>query len=90
MGGILKISAMVMDLDGDVQEVRIFYSGIYTGLSLYDDGVDGDLIPFDGIFSRSYNIPSGVPKNQYLFSLIALDSSGFESHPWPYFKVKEE
>lgn len=88
-GGLLTIWAKVQDPDNDVVEVQLYYSDLYTGLSLNDDGNHGDNIASDGIFSRSLSLPPGIPKGEYSFELKAIDSEGHSSIYWPFIKVNQ-
>jgi len=89
-GGVLKISSQVKAGDEEVVEVRVYLEGIYTGLSIFDNGLDGDSIAGDEIFTSFIPIPKGVPMNTYLFEFVAVDSNGLESSIWPYLRVDEE
>jgi len=87
-GGILKLWARVSDPEDNACEVQVFYLDVYTGQSLFDDGKNGDDMESDGIFSREFDVPPGVMPGFYFLKLVAVDSTGLMSDPWPNFVVK--
>jgi hypothetical protein len=73
----LVVTARVHDPDG-VQSFTLYYrvdpSPTYTAVTMRDDGVGGDLIPGDGVFSGTIN---GQTTNTIVaFYLAAIDTKG--------------
>ena len=89
-GGDLFVFAKVSTPDGrnDISSVEIFFSGEPTGLFLHDDGLDGDAVRGDGVFTFFMRLlPGTFTKGHYLIEIIATDSSGLQSDMWPYLSV---
>ncbi|MBU1627541.1 hypothetical protein KKB18_09255, partial [bacterium] len=84
-GGNLKITVLATDPDGisDVDKIKIYYNGFYTGIDVTQREDFEDYTRF------GLNIPldSGIINSVYLFQLVALDKSGNTSECWPYLRV---
>jgi len=91
-GGVVRIEALVDDLDGieDVERVEVFADGYPTGLCLRNDGTDGDSVPGDNIFTYQIFLGNDVfATGKYLYELKAFDWAGNESDLWPYLEIKQ-
>ena len=91
-GGVVRIEALVDDLDGvdDVETVEVYVDGYPTGLRLRNDGMDGDGAPEDNVFTYQIFLGSEVfATGRYLYELKAFDRAGNESNMWPYLEIKE-
>ena len=55
---------------------------------LNDEGLSGDVFPGDGIYSTLFQIPTEVPPGQYKLHVVAADTIGQTSEPWPELRVK--
>jgi len=91
-GGVVRIEALVDDLDGvdDVETVKVYVDGYATGLCLRNDGMDGDGAPEDKVFTYQIFLGSDVfASGRYLYELKAFDRAGNESNMWPYLEIKE-
>ncbi len=89
-GGTLFIAAMAKDTDGisDVQRIDVCYQHAATGLSLFDNGQNGDAAAGDGIFMVQLPVAPGAPEGDYLLELQAVDRKGATSAYWPYFTIE--
>jgi len=85
--------AIVTDPDGpdDIDRVGLFnWWGQPTGIWLNDEGLDGDVVPGDGIYMFSYPTPlGGDPAKRYLFCMVAFDNEGNASVPWPFIRIEQ-
>ncbi|MBN1593900.1 MAG: S8 family serine peptidase [Candidatus Coatesbacteria bacterium] len=91
-GGNLIITAKVSTPDArtDISKVELYFEGAPTGLLMRDDGLEGDSIAGDGIYTYSIFIfPGMFASGQYLVGIAATDSSGKTSDMWPYLTVKD-
>ncbi len=90
-GGDLTIIALVADLDGleDIQWVQLYYQGVETGITLWDDGRHADFDPNDGVYGFYIRIGAGAPSGLYLIEIRASDTIGLISPLAPYLNVKE-
>ncbi|MBN2208132.1 MAG: hypothetical protein JW759_02390 [Candidatus Coatesbacteria bacterium] len=91
--GHLYMTALVLDPDGPdaVASVGVYDSfGNPTGLYMNDEGIDGDVVPGDRIYTTTLPILFGAPPNQlYLFRVVAINRNGYASDPWPYVRIHE-
>jgi photosystem II stability/assembly factor-like uncharacterized protein len=87
---IIHFRAWPTDLEGnaDIQEVKVLYDGIDTGLRLFDDGSHGDTNTQDGIFELQMTFSSIGSEMLIPWSLIAVDHWGFQSEIWPKIAFK--
>ncbi len=84
-GGNLTILAYVVDYQGDISKVELYYQGMPTGILLKDDGTQNDFAPNDGIYGFTTYVPAiGTPMN-LLLEIVATDSQGNQSLVWPYY-----
>jgi len=94
-GGPFKAFAEVGDPDGndDISRVEIKIQGDDFGPinwgTMNDDGVAGDFVARDGVYSFQYTFDGFVPPGDYLVTVDVVDSIGYESTPWPYLRVDE-
>lgn len=93
-GGYLYMSALILDPDGpeDVATVAVYDSrtGLPTGIYMNDQGLDGDLVPGDDIYTATYGAVLGADPNKlYLFRIVAFDMNGNSSDPWPFIRIHE-
>ncbi len=90
-GGEFTMLAWVNDLDGreDIDEVRVYVQDFPTSLFLNDDGINGDAIADDGLYTFKTSIPALMPEGQYLLEVKARDKHGRYSQPWPYLNIGE-
>lgn len=88
-GGVLKLMAVVQDVDDPPQNltVEIFYASQPTGIFLADDGQNGDWAAGDSIFTFQLPVSSGLPPTELLFELQARDPQGNASSLWPYLSI---
>lgn len=88
-GDAVRIIAMVEAYgeDNDVDRVELLYEGAPLGITLNDDGVDGDSSPGDGVYSGLLTIPDYVTAGQYVLQIVAWDGFGQQSAPWPQLRV---
>jgi hypothetical protein len=84
-GGTLYIYALCEDVDGSVANVKVYYQGNDTGLSLTDK--DGD-----GLWDFALpGVPAGIPKGtEFVIELVATDNEGNTSDRWPYINVHSD
>ena len=90
VGGPATLWARVVDADGlrDIRSVDLMYSGMNTGIQLFDDGQHDDLNPQDGFWGVTFDIPpDSVSEGRYLFEIQAVDYAGNTSSVWPYLTV---
>jgi len=61
-------------------EVDIYFEDVVRRDVLYDDGKDGDIIPFDGVFTKSYTADfANGQTGDYTFIFKAIDFDGNQS-----------
>jgi len=82
--GDLTIEVGVADLDGDVAQLGLSYSGTALPYVFRDDGQAGDRVANDGIWT-AFQANSTFPTAdiQYL-EVTALDANTQSSNTWPY------
>ena len=71
-----------------IDNVELLYKGIPTRIHLNDEGINGDEIEGDNVFTFSANMEPGIGVGQYIFELKAVDINGNESDVFPYLTVK--
>lgn len=74
--------------DNAIEQVEILFDNIPLGVFLNDEGLSGDTLPGDGVYSTLFQIPTGSPAGQYELQIVASDTSGQTSEPWPELDVK--
>ncbi len=91
-GGDMIIMAYVVDFQGDISTVEIYWAGEPTGGYLYDDGRHGDFGANDGLYAISATLGPLSPSSRgaYQFELVATDRAGNQSFAWPYLHVLED
>lgn len=68
--------------------IDVLYDSALTGLWLHDDGLVGDLIAGDGVFSHACEFAFDPDdRGDYLVELTAVDWTGQASDTWPYVEV---
>ncbi|MBN2207712.1 MAG: M6 family metalloprotease domain-containing protein [Candidatus Coatesbacteria bacterium] len=70
-----------------IDRVELVFEGNPLGVILSDDGEAGDDIAGDGIYSTLFPVPHGIPSGQYVLQIVATDSKGQQSTPWPQLNV---
>ena len=89
-GGTLTFLAYVIDRQGDLDRVEIFYGGDGTQTYLYDDGMHGDFNYGDGLYALTVPLrPGDLPTGQYLLELVAYDKAENRSCMWPYIHIMD-
>jgi len=94
-GGLFMALAEVGDPEGDADiervEIRIQSDdmGQIDWGEMNDDGINGDMVPRDGVYSFQYMLTSYVPPDDYLVTVEVIDRMGYASTPWPYLRVDE-
>ncbi|MBN1593952.1 MAG: hypothetical protein JW941_11980, partial [Candidatus Coatesbacteria bacterium] len=94
-GGPFTALAEIGDPDGDLDvesvEIKIHSNAIGSIDWGYmnDEGVDGDLVPFNGVYTFQYEFNSYVPPDDYLVTVEVVDRLGYRSTPWPYLRIDE-
>ncbi len=90
-GGLWKLFAYIVHWSSpsSIANVEIYYSGMPTGIRLFDDGASNDGLPGDGIFGGSFTVPGGLLPLLYPFEIMATDNLGNASLPWPKLTVPE-
>jgi len=92
-GGYLSLWAYVVD-DEDpagALDVVLLLDGQPTGLTLCDDGTNGDYWAGDSFYSIDIEIPAGLlAPGRYLVSIAATDSDGNHADEWPYLTIPEQ
>lgn len=89
-GGNFILLAYVTDPDGqgDIDAVTFYVSGVPAGMSMFDDGTNGDWVAGDSIYTFAVQgIPSGATPNDYLLTIKATDRFNQESGQWPFLTV---
>jgi len=84
-GSTLRFNAYVQD-DDDNLEVQLYYQGLKTGLILKDDGLNGDYVAGDGLYSLTVSVGE-IPSGYYLTEIRAEDPSGNKGDFYPYLTV---
>ena len=91
-GGIVRLEALVNDPDGiqDVERVEVYMDGHPIGLSLNNEGEQGDSQAGDAVFTFQIFLGGGLfASGNYLYELVAFDMEGNESDLWPYLEIGE-
>jgi hypothetical protein len=88
-GGVWQILAFTYDPQGvgTIDRVELHWGGQFTGLTLVDDGLHGDLGRGNGVYGQTLSIaPEDVPYggSLLLFEMVAVDQDGNVSPAWPY------
>jgi photosystem II stability/assembly factor-like uncharacterized protein len=78
----------VTESPSDVESVDILYDGLETGLSLFDDGTNGDTTPNDGLYTLELPWTSDGTIANLHYSIIARNKFGMISPLWPYLITK--
>ncbi len=74
--------------DGNaVQLVELMFDSMRLGVLLNDEGLSGDAFAGDGIYSTLFQIPTDVPIGRYKLQILAADTLGQTSDPWPELHV---
>jgi len=93
IGGYFYMAAQVLDPDGPdaIASVEVQDRfGNPTGLYMNDEGLDGDVVPGDGIYTTTYPIILGTEPNRlHLFRVVAINRNGYASDPWPSIRIHE-
>ncbi|MBU1626205.1 hypothetical protein KKB18_02455 [bacterium] len=71
-----------------IETVELLYRGIPTRIFLNDEGINGDEVAGDKIFTFSVDMESGLERGQYIIELKAIDIMGNESLVFPYLTVR--
>jgi len=89
VGETLKVVAMPKTFGetNAVERVELQFGGIHLGVSLNDDGLLGDGVAGDGIYSAELEVPTGVIAGQYELQIVVWDALGLSSEPWPALHV---
>jgi len=91
-GGVVRLEALVDDPDGiqDIDRVEVYMDGHPIGLSLNNDGKQGDSKAGDNVFTFQTFLGGGLfSSGDYLYELVAFDMEGNESDLWPYLEIGE-
>ncbi len=91
-GGILRLIAYVTDPEDNVEYVELFEMG-RDSLDLYllDNGLGGDEVAGDNIYSIQMNLgPGDMISGPHYFELIARDGAGNRSEIWPHLEIRSE
>lgn len=89
-GGELTLLAYVIDMQGDIESVELYYDNLPTGVYLADGG-HPDFPAGLGLYAL--NAPVGSIGSGYLeipFQLVARDAAGNESMMWPYYHIQND
>jgi len=88
-GETLRVVAMAKALGegASIDRVELLFDGIPLGVILADDGENGDDFAGDGIYSTLFAVPNGTPAGQYILQIVATDTQGQQSAPWPQLYV---
>ncbi len=91
-GGVLRLIAYVTDPENNVEYVELFEMGRGSlDLYLLDNGLGGDEVAGDGVYSIQMNLgPGDMIAGPHYFELIARDRAGNRSEIWPYLEVRRE
>ena len=89
VGDALKVVAapQVFGEGNAVERVELLFGGIRLGVSLNDEGILGDDVAGDGIYSAEFDVPAGVVPGQYELQVVVCDALGLSSEPWPELHV---
>ncbi len=90
-GGEFTMIALVSHPMGisAISSVEMYVSGYPTGVYLYDNGLNGDLVAGDGVYT--FHIPqigADPPVGVYIIELRAKDIYGTFSVTWPYLVIQ--
>lgn len=90
--GLLTLWIGVTDAQGlsDIASVELYFAGSPTGVLLRDDGMFGDVVAGDGIYTMETYIRELAENSygQFLLEVIATDQQGNQSLPWPYLTIE--
>ncbi|MBN1593953.1 MAG: PQQ-binding-like beta-propeller repeat protein [Candidatus Coatesbacteria bacterium] len=91
-GGILRLIAYVTDPEDNVEYVEMFeMDGDSLDLYLLDNGLGGDEVAGDNIYSIQMNLgPGDMTSGPHYYELIARDGAGNRSELWPYLEIRSE
>ncbi len=70
----------------DITKVSLLYDNSELGLELNDNGINGDWVAGDDLYSLALNILPGVPVGEYPFQMRAYDKAS-NIDTWPYLSV---
>jgi len=74
--------------DGNaIEQVGLTFDNVPLGVFLNDEGLSGDAFAGDGIYSTLFQIQTGIPPGQYKLQVVAADTLGQTSDPWPEMRV---
>ena len=84
-GGRFEAIALVDEGQCVVGRIEVFWAGAATGLLLNDEGVNGDAVAGDGVWTLALGLaPQAVRQGQYLVGLVAYDDLGGCVGQWPW------
>jgi hypothetical protein len=88
-GGNLTILALVLDPQGpaDISRVELYVMGTPTGVTLADDGAQGDWAANDGLYTLAAPVDPGLDPARYLVETVATDINGNRSMTYPYLEI---
>ncbi len=89
VGDVLKVVAIPQTFgEGNTAErVELLFAGISLGVSLNDEGLLGDGLAGDDIYSAELEVPTGIIAGQYELQVVVWDALGLSSEPWPELHV---
>ncbi len=85
-GGRFVLCAYIPD--EDLRRADVYYQGFPTGLSLVDDGTQGDFNAGDRLYMFATGVGGGAPVGIYPLTIHAYDYENNIS-VWPYLECKE-
>lgn len=87
----LRLIALVAHPEGPsaIQRVSVLFEGLDSGLVLKDDGMSGDDLAGDSIYSMAMEVPAVNSRNGAVLELIATDTDGNASDLSPYLWVTQ-
>lgn len=88
---LLRIIALVTHPDGpeSIESVTLLHQGMQTGLSLSDNGTDGDDAASDSIYTLVLEVPEVSDLAGATLELLATDVNGNSSYVFPYLWVSD-
>lgn len=89
-GGKLVCVADIDDyLDGSsIDRAELRFQGSGVGVELRDDGLGDDEAAGDERFTGSMTLGPGYPAGDYLLEIVAIDGTGRECVPFPFYVVR--